>query len=47
MKADGFELGSGPRTRGDGYYDPCFLGFEGNTIELTVSINSFQFVKKR
>lgn len=36
LQADGFELVSGPRTTGDGYYESCFLGFEGNTIELTV-----------
>ncbi|MBQ9058627.1 MAG: VOC family protein [Atopobiaceae bacterium] len=36
MVADGFELVSGPRTTGDGYYESCLVGFEGNIIELTV-----------
>ncbi|CQR25389.1 Glyoxalase/bleomycin resistance protein/dioxygenase [Streptococcus varani] len=36
MKADGYELLSGPRTTGDGYYESCLLAFEGNMIELTV-----------
>lgn len=36
LQADGYELVSGPRTTGDGYYESCLLGFEGNTIELTV-----------
>jgi lactoylglutathione lyase len=26
----------GPRTTGDGYYESCIVGFEGNQIELTV-----------
>lgn len=33
---DGFELVSGPRTTGDGYYESCVVGFEGNQIEITV-----------
>lgn len=36
LVADGFELVSGPRLTGDGYYESCLLGFEGNMIELTV-----------
>ena len=32
----GYELLSGPRTTGDGYYESCLLGFEDNMIELTV-----------
>ena len=32
----GFEVTSGPRTTGDGYYESCILDFEGNTIEITV-----------
>ena len=36
MKADGYEVISGPRTTGDGYYESCILGFEGNQIEITV-----------
>ena len=35
MVADGFELVSGPRVTGDGYYESCLVGFEGNLIELT------------
>lgn len=36
LKADGFTVVSGPRTTGDGYYESCVAGFEGNQIELTV-----------
>lgn len=36
MKEDGCEVLSGPRITGDGYYESCLLGFEGNQIELTV-----------
>ena len=36
LKADGFEVLSGPRTTGDGYYESCIAGFEGNLIEITV-----------
>ena len=36
MKTDGYEVISGPRTTGDGYYESCILGFEGNQIEITV-----------
>ncbi len=36
MKADGYEVLSGPRTTGDGYYESCVVGIEGNQIELTV-----------
>ena len=32
----GFEVLSGPRTTGDGYYESCIVGFEGNQIEITV-----------
>ncbi|MBR5419837.1 MAG: VOC family protein [Lachnospiraceae bacterium] len=35
LKADGFEVVSGPRTTGDGYYESCVVVFEGNQIELT------------
>lgn len=27
---------SGPRVTGDGYYESCVAGFEGNLIEITV-----------
>lgn len=36
LRADGYPILSGPRTTGDGYYESCILGFEGNTIEITV-----------
>lgn len=35
LKNDGFEVVSGPRTTGDGYYESCVVVFEGNQIELT------------
>ena len=36
LKDDGWEVVSGPRTTGDGYYESCIFGFEGNQIEITV-----------
>lgn len=36
MKQDGYNVISGPRTTGDGYYESCIIGIEGNQIELTV-----------
>lgn len=36
FKEDGYEVISGPRTTGDGYYESCILGFENNQIEITV-----------
>ena len=36
LKQDGFEVISGPRTTGDGYYESAIIGFEGNTLEITV-----------
>ena len=36
LKADGFQVVSGPRTTGDGYYESCIVAIEGNQIELTV-----------
>jgi lactoylglutathione lyase len=36
FKANGFEVLSGPRTTGDGYYESCIVGIEGNQIEITV-----------
>ena len=35
LKADGYEVISGPRTTGDGYYESCILDLEGNQIEIT------------
>lgn len=36
LKLDGYEVISGPRTTGDGYYESCIIGIEGNQIEITV-----------
>ena len=36
IKSDGYEVISGPRTTGDGYYESCVLGIEDNQIEITV-----------
>lgn len=36
LKADGYEIISGPRTTGDGYYESCIVGIEGNQVEITV-----------
>ena len=36
LKQDGFDVISGPRTTGDGYYESCILGIEGNQIEITI-----------
>ena len=36
LKNDGYEVLSGPRTTGDGYYESCILGIEGNQIEITI-----------
>ncbi len=33
---DGYEVVSGPRTTGDGYYESCIIGPENNIIEITV-----------
>lgn len=31
----GYEVLSGPRTTGDGYYESCVVGPEGNLVEIT------------
>ncbi|MCR5800620.1 MAG: VOC family protein [Lachnospiraceae bacterium] len=36
LKSAGFEVMSGPRTTGDGYYESCIISIEGNHIEITV-----------
>ena len=36
LRRDGYEVVSGPRTTGDGYYESCVIGIEGNQIEITV-----------
>ena len=35
LKSDGFNVISGPRTTGDGYYESCIIDLEGNQIEIT------------
>ena len=35
LRNDGYEVVSGPRTTGDGYYESCIVGVEGNLIEIT------------
>ena len=36
LQHDGYALLSGPRVTGDGYYESCIQGFEGNLLEITV-----------
>ncbi|MBQ9948875.1 MAG: VOC family protein [Oscillospiraceae bacterium] len=36
LRNDGYEILSGPRTTGDGYYESCIIAFEDNLIELTI-----------
>ena len=36
LQEDGYPVISGPRTTGDGYYESCIIGVEGNLIEITV-----------
>lgn len=36
FKEKGYEVVSGPRITGDGYYESCIIGMEGNQIEITV-----------
>lgn len=36
LKDSGYEVLSGPRTTGDGYYESCIIAIEGNQIEITV-----------
>ena len=33
---DGYDVVSGPRVTGDGYYESCVIAFEGKQIEITV-----------
>ena len=35
LKGDGYEVVSGPRYTGDGYYESCIVAIEGNQIEIT------------
>lgn len=36
LKSDGYQVLSGPRTTGDGFYESCIVDGEGNQIEITV-----------
>lgn len=36
LSQDGYKVISGPRITGDGYYESCIIGIEGNQIEITV-----------
>ncbi len=36
LKADGYDVISGPRTTGDGYYESCVIAIEDNQVEITV-----------
>ncbi len=36
LKNDGYEIVSGPRTTGDGYYESLVVAIEDNQIEITV-----------
>lgn len=36
LKIDGYEVISGPRMTGDGYYESFIVAIEGNQIEITV-----------
>ena len=36
LRTDGYEVISGPRVTGDGYYESCVVALEGNQIEITV-----------
>ena len=36
LRQDGYTVLSGPRTTGDGYYESCIVGIEGNQIEITI-----------
>ena len=36
LRNAGYQVTSGPRTTGDGYYESCILGPEGIQIEMTI-----------
>jgi lactoylglutathione lyase len=36
LRIAGYEVISGPRVTGDGYYESCIVGIEGNQIEITI-----------
>ena len=35
LRTAGYEVVSGPRTTGDGYYESCIVAIEGNQVEIT------------
>lgn len=35
LESEGYEVVSGPRVTGDGYYESQIIGFESNVIEIT------------
>ena len=35
LRSAGYQVVSGPRTTGDGYYESCIVVIEGNQIEIT------------
>lgn len=35
LRSAGYEVVSGPRTTGDGYYESCVVAIEGSQIEIT------------
>jgi putative intracellular protease/amidase/catechol 2,3-dioxygenase-like lactoylglutathione lyase family enzyme len=36
LRGDGYEIVGEPRTTGDGYYESCVAGPEGNLVEITI-----------
>ena len=36
LRSSGYEVVSGPRTTGDGYYESCIIAIEGHQVEITV-----------
>lgn len=36
LRSDGYEVISGPRTTGDGYYESCIAVIEDDLVEITV-----------
>ena len=36
LKKNGYQVVSGPRTTGDGYYESCIVVIDGNQVEITV-----------
>ena len=45
LKADGYEVISGPRTTGDGYYESCIVAVEDNQIEITDIVGKCRYLK--